>query len=161
MAEKTVSTPSVPSPQAVVTMREITKANLRDILRLKTTPYQEQFVATNAVSLAQAHFEEKAFYRAFYADETPVGFMMLEITPGSSEYYLWRFMIDQRYQKLGFGRQALQLIIDYVRAQPGAKLLSLSYVKAEGGPQPFYERMGFKDTGEIEDDEYIMHLDLS
>ena len=36
---------------------------------------------TRARSIAQAHFEEKAWYRAIYADERPVGFIMLYDDP--------------------------------------------------------------------------------
>lgn len=28
---------------------------------------------------------------------------------------LWRFMIDKNYQKKGFGKQAMSLVIDYVK----------------------------------------------
>jgi diamine N-acetyltransferase len=62
-----------------VTLREITKENLGSILRLKVAPDQEQFVASNAVSLAEAHFEpELPYFRAIYAGDVPVGFLMLE-----------------------------------------------------------------------------------
>ena len=40
--------------------------------------------------------------------------------PETPEYFLWRFMIDARYQSLGFGRQALELVIDHVRTRPSA-----------------------------------------
>ena len=53
---------------------------LRDVLKLKVTEAQNQFVAPNTVSIAQAHFyPEKAWFRAIYADETAVGFLMISI----------------------------------------------------------------------------------
>lgn len=146
---------------AVITLREVTKDNLGDILRLKVKPEQEKFVAGNAVSLAQAHFEEKAWFRAVYADETPIGFVMLYDDPEKTDYFLWRFMIDERYQGLGFGRRALQLVIDHVRAQPDATELLLSYFPAEGGPEPFYAGLGFVNTGEVQDGENVMSLALT
>jgi diamine N-acetyltransferase len=82
-------------PNTVVTLQEITQENLDDILNLKVTSKQKNFVASNAKSLAQALFyQEVAWYRAIYADETPVGFVMLEDDPVNSSYFLWRFMID-------------------------------------------------------------------
>ena len=148
---------------STVTLREITEATVNMILKLKVAPTQEQFVANNAVSIAQAHFSQHAWFRAIYADETPVGFLMLHDEPKSVEgpvYYLWRFMIDARYQKLGFGRQALQLLIAHVRTRPNATELLLSYVPEEGGPQPFYERLGFVHTGREHDGELEMRLTL-
>ena len=93
-----------PRTGATVSLREVTKDNLRDVLRLKVAPEQERFVASNAVSIAQAYFDrDAAWFRAVYAGDTPVGFVMLEVNPAKAEYFLWRFMIDQRFQKLGFG----------------------------------------------------------
>ncbi len=145
---------------AVVTLREVTGDSLRAILNLKVKPEQERFVASNAVSIAQAHFEPKAWFRAIYAGETPVGFLMLYDDPDAPEYYLWRYMIDGRYQRLGFGRQALNLLIDHVRTRPGARELLLSYVPDEGSPEPFYASLGFANTGEVHDGENVMRLVL-
>ncbi len=147
-----------PTRDAVVSLREITADSLRRILRLKVSPRQEQFVADNATSIAQAHFEPKAWFRAIYADETPVGFVMLYDDTEKPEYFLWRYMIDSRYQGLGFGRQALLQVIDHVRGRPGATEMLLSYVPAEGSPEPFYAGLGFVNTGEIEDGENVMRL---
>jgi hypothetical protein len=68
-----------------IALREITKENLSGILKLKVASYQEKFVASNAVSIAQAHFSPLvAWFRAIYADEVPVGFVMLEDDPNNS-----------------------------------------------------------------------------
>lgn len=145
---------------STVTLREITAATLSDILRLKVDEAQNRFVATNAVSIAQAHFSDQAWFRAIYADDTPVGFLMLADDPAKPEYALWRFMIDARYQKLGFGRRAIALLIDHVRTRPGAAKLLVSCVEGEGSPIPFYESLGFRLTGDHDDGEAIMVLDL-
>lgn len=145
---------------SIVSLREITNDTLGAVLRLKVSPEQEQFVANNAVSIAQAHFEPKAWFRAIYADETPVGFVMLYDDPDKPEYFLWRYMVDSRYQRHGFGRRALELLIDHVRTRPNARKLLLSYVPAEGSPEPFYAQLGFVNTGEVDDGENIMELGL-
>lgn len=144
-----------------ITLREVTKENLRDVLMLRVAPEQERFVASNAISIAQAHFDpEIAWFRAIYADETPVGFLMLHDEPAAATYFLWRFMIDHRYQGLGYGRRALDLLLEHVRARPGATAVTLSHVPGEGNPAPFYERMGFAYTGEVDEGELIMRRDL-
>jgi diamine N-acetyltransferase len=156
MTEMTTS----PTRNATVTLREITAETLRSILDLKVGPDQDGLVAPNAVSIAQAHFSDHAWFRAIYADETPVGFVMLDDQPEKPEYYLWRYMIDARYQKLGFGRQALQLLIDHVKTRPNATELFLSYVPKETGPKQFYEKLGFVPTGKVHDGEVEMKIDL-
>lgn len=145
---------------AVVSLRHITADTARAITSLKVAPEQEQFVAPNAISLAQALFTKEAWYRAIYAGETPVGFMMLYDDPVEPEYFLWRLMIDQRYQHLGFGRQAIALLIDYVKTRPGAIELKVSHGEGEGNPGPFYASLGFEYTGDKIDDELIMRLPL-
>lgn len=158
MAESEVA---VPGDDATVTLREVTKETVRAILRLKVAPEQEQFVASNAVSIAQAYFDrEIAWFRAIYADEVPVGFVMLSDDPAKPEYFLWRFMIDARYQGHGYGRRAIDLLIEYVRTRPGAKELLVSCVPGDGSPCPFYEKLGFVYTGEQDEDELVLRLDL-
>lgn len=152
---------SEPGVASRVSLREITDDNLRDILRLKVAPHQEHFVASNAVSLAEANFSRNyAWFRAIYADETPVGFLMLYDDPRQPTYYLWRFMVDARYQEMGFGRQALQLLIAHVKTRPQATELLLSYAPGEGNPGPFYRKFGFRETGEVDHGEYVMRLTL-
>ena len=146
---------------SIVTLREVTKENLRDIFRLEVAPEQSKYVATNEMSIAQAYFDrEIAWFRAIYADETPVGFLMLSDNASEQKYFLWRLMIDARYQKLGFAKRALELLFDYVRARPGAKEILVSYLPGEGGPQGFYEKLGFVPTGEMLGEEVVMRRDL-
>jgi diamine N-acetyltransferase len=121
---------------------------------------QKHLVAPNAVSIAQAYFEPKAWFRAIYADDTPVGFVMLYDDPDEPEYYLWRFMIDERYQKMGFGKRSLDLLIEYVQGRPGAHELKLSCVPGENGPEPFYRKYGFSLTGRMLDNEAEMNMQL-
>jgi len=143
-----------------VTLRAITKETVRDVIRLDVTEDQKQFVAPNSVSIAQAHFEPKGWFRAVYAGDEPVGFVMVYEDPDKPEYYLWRFMIDHRHQGKGYGRDALALVVERVRGLPNAATLLTSYVPGEGSPGGFYHRMGFVDTGEVEGDELVTALEL-
>ncbi len=38
-----------------------------------------------------------------------------------NNYSLWRLMIDKRYQKQGFGREAVRLALEFVRTWPHGK----------------------------------------
>lgn len=149
-----------PTAQSEVTLREVTAETVRAVCTLETTPEQKRFVAPNAVSIAQAYFSDEAWFRAIYAGETPVGFLMLADQPAKPEYYLWRFMIDARYQRMGFGQRAMRLLIEHVRTRPGATALLTSAVPGEGGPRPFYERLGFTVTGELDGIEEVLRLPL-
>jgi len=152
--------PPPPARDAPVTLREITAETVRAVCGLEVKESQRGFVAPNAISIAEAHYAPTAWYRAIYAGETPVGFVMLSDDPEKAVYYLWRYMIDGEFQGLGFGRHALQLVIDYVRGRPGAKELTLSYVPGAGSPRDFYAGLGFQDTGEVHGGEHVMRLTL-
>jgi diamine N-acetyltransferase len=151
---------SEPSRESAVTLREITADTVRAICELAVREDQRHFVAPNAVSIAQAHFAPHAWFLAIHAGDTPVGFVMLSDQPEVPEYYLWRFMIDRRFQHLGFGRRAIALLIEHVRTRPGATELGTSTVPGDGSPQAFYEKLGFVPTGEVEDGEVVLRLPL-
>jgi diamine N-acetyltransferase len=148
-----------------VTLREITADTVRAVCDLVAEP--AGFVAPNAVSLAQALFHPEAWYRAIYAGDVPVGFVMLEdtsqLTPPSpvTEVGLWRFMIDRKHKGNGYGRAALRLVIDDVRRRhPTLRELSTSCVPGPGTPRPFYESLGFVFRGEVDDGEEVLVLSL-
>ena len=143
-----------------VTLREITGETLGAILKLEVSDEQKGFVAPNAVSIAQAHFSEHAWFRAIYAGEVPVGFVMLYLDQEKPEYWVWRFMIDKGRQGQGYGYQAMKAVIAHVRTLPNAQELRLSYAPEEDNPAPFYEKLGYEETGEWEEGEKVMKLVL-
>lgn len=145
---------------AAVSLREVTRDTVRAVCRLQVAPGQEGLVASNAVSIAEAYFQPKAWFRAVYADEEMVGFVMLYEDPDKAEYYLWRLMIAGGHQRRGYGQQAIGLVVDRLRTLPGARELLTSCVPGEGGPRPFYERLGFIATGEVDDGEEVLRLPL-
>lgn len=147
-------------PHGAVSLREITIETVRDVCDLAVAPEQTAFVTANAFSIAQAYFVPEAWFRAIYAGDTPVGFVMLHDDAASQEYHLWRFMIDARFQRHGYGRAALELVLAYVKARPGATYLSTSCVPGAGGPRPFYEKLGFVDTGVEKYGEQVLHHPL-
>jgi len=149
-------------PEATVSLREITETTVYQIIKMSDTlsETQKKMVAPNAFSLSEAHFNEFAWFRAIYADETPVGFAMLYDDHTKPEYYLWRFMIAGPHQGKGFGGKAITLLVEYVKTRPDAKEFLLSVVPGEGSPEAFYRKHGFELTGKIEEGEKIMKLVL-
>jgi diamine N-acetyltransferase len=140
-------------------LREIDWDNLNAVLALDIEPAQHQFVATNAVSLAEAHFNPGAWFRAVYADQIIVGFVMLfdPTVPGAiatdpvepTDMVLWRLMIDQRYQRQGLGRRTLDAVRQHVIGLNRFRRLLTSYIQGPGGPKDFYLSYGFVETGRL------------
>jgi diamine N-acetyltransferase len=142
----------------VVSLEPIDAANLAAVFGLEVAPSQQGFVARNPWSLAQALTEyEVAWPRAIVFDDEVVGFLMLEIDPNDDDgqaFWLWRLMVGAEYQGRGFGQQAVRAACDEVRARGGTALYT-SWVEGEGGPGPFYLKLGFTTTGEIDDGETV------
>jgi diamine N-acetyltransferase len=148
------------SPGANVSLRKVTGKTVRAICDLNVSESQKGLVSPNAVSIAEAYFTKYAWFRAIYAGNIPVGFVMLHEDPKRGAYGLWRFMIDARYQGRGYGRKALDLVIERVKKRPKAKSLTLHVVRAERGAEELYKRYGFEFTGKIEEGQHVMRLRL-
>ena len=138
------------------------------ILQLSVKPEQKTLVASNAISIAQAHFNKSAWFRAIYADNKPIGFVMISdsllkfnFNPHRRPlYFLWRLMIDAKYQGKGYGKEAMNLIINHIKSRPKAEELFVSHSKSEGNAGGFYEKCGFEYNGKEFGDELIMRLEL-
>ena len=137
----------VPIPVGELGLKDVTRENFWDICNLKVSLSQEEYVAANVVSIAEAYFSKTAWLRAIYLGSTPIGFIMLSKDTVHQKYILWRIMIDEKYQRKGFGRQAFQKLMDEVKAFPGANELTTSYVTGKGSPKDFFVKMKFVHTG--------------
>ena len=146
-------------PELEVTLRTITSETVRAVTALAVAPEQEAYVAPNAVSIAEAHFEPKAWFRAIAAGDELVGFVLVYRDPEEQEFYVWRLMVDARHQGRGYGRRAMELLLEEARAD-GASAVTLSVVPGDASALGFYRRIGFGETGEVDDGEVVMRLGL-
>lgn len=151
-----------------VTLEEIGDGNRAAVLAVRLAPGQEQFVSSVRESLAEAeqYPQARPWYRAVVADGTLAGFVMVswDAEPAPPEiigpWFLWKLLIDERYQGRGYGAEVVRQIVELVRAEGAAELLT-SYVPLPGGPAGFYERLGFVPTGDVDENgEVIMRLTL-
>jgi diamine N-acetyltransferase len=153
-------------PATAVTLREITADTVGAVIRLSVAESQKGFVATNAVSLAQALFAPEAWYRAIYVGEAVAGFVMLEDeslrtpAPAQPKIGVWRLMVDERFQGRGIGRAALLQVIEHARTKGLFSTLELSYVPGPGCPEPFYRGLGFRPTGRMDGVEVVLEFPL-
>jgi diamine N-acetyltransferase len=143
--------PSRPDTKPLhITLHSVTRDNFEAITDLELLPHQEDYLASNSYSIAQASFNPHLQTRAVYADETLVGFM-LYATPGETGvpggYSIWRFMVDAQHQGGGIGRQALERLIAEILAHGGVRQIGISYVPDNTAAQRFYASFGFVEQG--------------
>jgi len=86
---------------------------------------------------------------------------MCSLEENDEQPYLRRFMIDARYQNLGFGGKALKTLEKYLRSLPSSKRIKLSCMPGENGSMKFYEKYGYSTTGEMDENQVVMMKYLS
>ena len=150
-------------------IRPLCRDTLMPLLRLKVSEAQNDFVAPNVMTVAQATFEGGAEIYGLWDADTPVGMMAIINTahpdqvPDEGErtntLFVWRLMLDVAHQRQGHGQAAMEFAV--ARAQElGLVDVTVSAVEAHGSAIPFYERFGFKRTGEVLDDEVVLSLPM-
>lgn len=143
-------------------LRAITEQNYQKILDLSTGAGQEEFVARNVRSLAQAWvFRDRARPYALYEGEEPVGFIMLDWRPEKKWVEIWRLMIDHRFQGKGYGRAAVRKALEFLRESGLFDKVQINYVEENQGAKHLYRSMGFQETGAMEGNEVVMEMDLT
>ena len=133
----------------MINFREITSKNLNSIIDLNVKEDQKDYVASNSVSIAQGHYSKSAWFKGIFNHDRPVGFVMLDLIEEENKCFLWRFMIDRKYQGKGFGKIALTQVIDFVRSLNLYTYIATSYVPAENSARGFYKNFGFIESEEV------------
>ncbi len=152
---------------------KITWDNVDDILDLRVRKEQKEFVAANNDSIVHAWLAmmqdgKQVFPFGIYKDKKPVGFIMIGYDIGEDDgtepradwflrnsYFIWRFMIDKRYQGKGYGREAMKLALDFIRTFPAgeATYCWLSYEPKNEVARKLYLSFGFEERPEQFDPE--------
>jgi diamine N-acetyltransferase len=130
---------------------DLTKDSFYAVCLLSVKPEQVNHVDSNAISIAEASFSESAWFKGIYLNDIAVGFVMVDVKPNENKYYLWRFMIDAKYQGLGLGKHSIELLLVELKNQFGASQLTTSIVSGENNPLRFYESLGFRLSGSLID----------
>jgi diamine N-acetyltransferase len=147
----------------VVELKPITEDNFIDAFNLKLAPGQDEFVSHPIRSLAQAYvYRDQCQPFGIYADGTMVGYVMVIYDYDIPEYDFWHMMIDESLQGRGYGSEALDKVIDYIRTKPfgDSDRVALTCNKDNAAALRLYERKGFVPTGAVYDDEIELVLML-
>lgn len=146
----------------MIYIEKVNKKTFFPVIDMKVSQEQEQFVASNIMSLAQAWlYHENARPLVIMNDDEPVGFMMLDWDEKEKTVGIWRMMIDIKHQGKGYGKHALQAIIDQVKKENKFDKMYLSIIPENEVARKLYKSLGFNETGEIDDGEEIMVLPLN
>ncbi|HOO44019.1 MAG TPA: GNAT family protein [Bacillota bacterium] len=139
----------------MITLQKITKENFRDVLFLEMTDADKRMVASNMYSIAESSVNPHYKPRAIYNDDQLIGFMMYHYVPVEEQGFVSRMMITTKEQGNGYAGQALMLAIKDLKQETNIKSVQISYHIENEKARKAYQKVGFIETGEIDDDERI------
>ena len=148
----------------MVELKVITEDNFIDAFNLKLASGQERFVSHPIRSLAQAYvYRNQCQPFGIYAEGTMVGYVMVIYDYDIPEYDIWHMMIDESKQGHGYGSDALDRVIDYIRTKPfgSSDRIALTCNKNNLIAKRLYESKGFSVTGVEDEDEVELFLTLA
>lgn len=146
----------------MINFRKITEENFDAIIKMKR-PEGENFVASNAFSLAQAWLyrnDGDVFPFAIYNDDAVVGFMLLEEDMEEKRLDLWRIMLPPENEGKGYGTAAVKLLIQYAKDSGRYKSIGLLCGPKNCNARHIYDKLGFQPTGEKCYGDVEMRLEL-
>ncbi len=135
-----------------IALRPLDEENWETCIELSVAKEQQDFVASNLYSIAQTRFEPTWVPLVIYDGDTMVGFMMYD----SADYEIIRLLIETDHQGKGYGRLAMEQLIELFERQYAHPTTTTSYVPENRAAERLYLSLGFEKTGEINDGEIVV-----
>lgn len=146
-----------------INLRRIDESNFIDAFQLELAEGQEVFVSHPIRSLAQAYvYYQQCTPFGIYVGDAMVGYVMVIYDLDTREYNLWHLMIDRNNQRQGYGKQAVQACLNYIRQEPfgpGNTILLTCHERNAAG-MALYKSLRFQETGNRDEEEIEMKLIL-
>lgn len=143
----------------LIELRAITEDNFQKCLSIKASVENQDYVDPVVYSLAEAW--------VFYKDTKPfaicengemIGFVSMYV--GEENYQIINFLIDDTFQKKGFGTNAAKVCIDFLKKEYHANRVSVPVQHKNIAAQNFWRKLGFNISDTVEDGYVFMRLCL-
>ena len=149
---------------ADLTLQELTAQTIVAANGLTLKPGQEAFLEPETYTHAEPQLDPSGSWPRVVMDgERLVGYIMGTFDTDASEDYLraavWRIEVAEGEQGAGVGRFAVQALADEARAR-GFDRLTVVWGSGEGGPEKFFQAVGFQIVGQTPYGENIGALQL-
>ena len=128
---------------------ELNAENWYDCCELEVSTEQKEYMEPNAISIAQSKFETTLKPYAIYAADKIVGFLMYNSVQEELDgFWIYRIMVDKKFQSKGIGKAATELMILEMAKLPNAKKIIVGYHPENLGAHHLYSSLGFIDHGD-------------
>jgi len=144
-----------------VTLEPLDHTNWHKVYGLSVSHKQKRyFPIRNVEWIGISRYEEKTELFAVKAGDGYVGLVGGGYDEDGVTGYINPLMIDERYQGKGYGRQAMLLMIAYLREQLHVTKINIGHRKVNTAAAHLYESLGFRIIGEA-GNEYRRQLDFT
>ena len=134
----------------MIRLELINKDNFDQVLDLEVAPKDQRRVASVEYSLAQAWLyrdSEVLFPYAVKSGQLTEGFLLLSYQPMENSYYIWRLLIDQKYQNQSFGKEVIRQVLQRARDDQQCHKVTVNYVIGNHKMRYILEKFGFQPVG--------------
>ncbi|HFI0062359.1 GNAT family N-acetyltransferase [Streptococcus suis] len=134
----------------MIRLELVNKDNFDQVLDLEVAPKDQRRVASVEYSLAQAWLyrdSEDLFPYAVKSGQLTVGFLLLSYQPMENSYYIWRLLIDQKYQNQSFGKEVIRQVLQRARDNQQCHKVTVNYVIGNHKMRYILEKFGFQPVG--------------
>ncbi|WP_312247990.1 GNAT family protein [Streptococcus parasuis] len=134
----------------MIRLELVNKDNFDQVLDLEVAPKDQRRVASVEYSLAQAWLyrdSEVLFPYAVKSGQLIVGFLLLSYQHMENSYYIWRLLIDQKYQNQSFGKEVIRQVLQRARDDQQCHKVTVNYVIGNHKMRYILEKFGFQPVG--------------
>lgn len=124
---------------------------------IEILPEQEKYISS-IEKINKALQEERNYGFNIYNNERKIGFVLLRQFSEDS-FFLWDYIIDRRFQNKGYGTNALVKLLDFLRKEFYASVVTTTYIWGNEHAKYIYEKVGFIET-DVVDEEGIYEVNL-
>ena len=127
-----------------VSLHPITAQNWQACAGLSVAADQAQFLPSNLYSIAEVQFYPAAQPLVIYNETgAMIGFALYGKADHCDLWKIFRLMIDQRFQRRGYGRAALHALVRQMWELPEPSDILIAYQTSNTVAKTLYERFGF------------------
>lgn len=135
----------------LIHLEKVEGNDYRKFTSLKVKDEQKRYVASNVGILAKAYaYYNDSIVYGIYNDATAVGLALVREYQDDNCYIFDQLMIDEKYQGNGYGKKAIELILNDLKNKNKFKNFFLCYVEGDDAAKNLYTSFGFEHTGDIE-----------
>ena len=131
-------------------IKPISAENKKEALQLNVKTEQSSFIEPVSQCIQEAEQLDLWNPVAIYHGTDMIGFAMYGFFPYEDTHgrvWLDRFLIDNRYQGKGYGKEAIHLLLDKAFTHHNLNRVAIGVVEKNINALKFYEKIGFKKEG--------------